>query len=373
MKHELPIEDSGTSFGVECATSITKCAEAWCGHETRRIELINEGRLAALRTESIVLIREERDLEERLREAPLPERSADGRVRKRFSWGVAILLTLAGFAFSLIAFVPFRLGGIQYLYCAGIAILLPYLTDTLFTLSPSRRFLKSLVLVTTLAAIMSGILLAVIRGEILAQALEAGEATVLIEDAGAQAVSHPDFYQSTLTLLQIVMGLLAFAMEVGAGLALHDAIRPEEIPTKHWENLRTHLALVRRRLLATAEEATILRNEPGIFEHHFWRNFHRAIVTHTFREKIAKLLVIGVVALTSLHLHGATGDGPMIVVAIDLSQSVKTTGPDRKTDFEKNVDAVSHLLTHVPSGVTVAVVGITNRSFAERICSSRPM
>jgi hypothetical protein len=220
---------------------------------------------------------------------------------------------------------------------------------------------------------MSGILLAVIRGEILAQALEAGEATVLIEDAGAQAVSHPDFYQSTLTLLQIVMGLLAFAMEVGAGLALHDAIRPEEIPTKHWENLRTHLALVRRRLLATAEEATILRNEPGIFEHHFWRNFHRAIVTHTFREKIAKLLVIGVVALTSLHLHGATGDGPMIVVAIDLSQSVKTTGPDRKTDFEKNVDAVSHLLTHVPSGVTVAVVGITNRSFAERICSSRPM
>ena len=54
-----------------------------------------------------------------------------------------------------------------------------------------------------------------------------------------------------------------------------------------------------------------------------------------------------------------------LVVAIDLSRSVDVKGPDGSTEFQKNVEGVSHLLAEVSPGTHVTVFGITDRSFAQ--------
>ncbi len=363
MKHELPIEDMGDAFGVECSESIMKHAEAWCAHETRRIALVNEARIVALKTECVSLLKAERELEAALTNAPNGTRGK--RLRTWFSSSVTLLLTLAGLAFSLIAFAPFRLGGVQYLYCAGIAILLPYLMEKLLSVWSSGKLLKSLVLVAAIASIASVIFLAMIRGDVVGHEMSGGHQSVVIDDADAPATPQPDFYASTVPLLRLVMELLALAMEFAAGFALHDAMAQENASLPDWETARNRLELVRRRLALIAEEVVNLKNEPDIVADRFWRNFHRALVRNVARTVGPKLLLCFIVALPMLHLHAEVKGRTAIVAVLDLSQSVGSHGPDHKTDFEKNVVAISGILAKVPLGAEVTVIGITDRSFVE--------
>lgn len=109
----------------------------------------------------------------------------------------------------------------------------------------------------------------------------------------------------------------------------------------------------------------MLKNEPGVFAARFWRNFERTLAKGIFRSATMKLLVLAFLVLPFGHLHAVAEDRTAIVVAVDLTQSVATTGPDGKTDFAKNVNAVGELLGQVPSGAHITVIGITDRSFAE--------
>ncbi len=54
-----------------------------------------------------------------------------------------------------------------------------------------------------------------------------------------------------------------------------------------------------------------------------------------------------------------------LVIAIDLTRSVAATGPDGRSDFQKNVDGVTRLLAQVPAGSRLTIIGITDHSFAE--------
>jgi hypothetical protein len=130
--------------------------------------------------------------------------------------------------------------------------------------------------------------------------------------------------------------------------------------------LRKEIRDVRRQMVALATEMTLLRNEPALFATRFWRDFYHAMLTHTVRNAITKL-VIGVVILMLSGMHGyaATQEQVMIVAAIDLSQSVAGAGPDARTDFEKNVAAVTTLLAQVPVSSRVVILGITDKSFGQ--------
>jgi hypothetical protein len=48
-----------------------------------------------------------------------------------------------------------------------------------------------------------------------------------------------------------------------------------------------------------------------------------------------------------------------------FTQSLGGAGPDGKTNFEKNIEAVSGLLGQLPPSARVVVVGITDQSFAQ--------
>ena len=188
---------------------------------------------------------------------------------------------------------------------------------------------------------------------------------VVIDDAPPQPEPQNAFYDSTVALLRIAMLLMAFTMEVGAGLALREAWRLAPDSSEDWKELRRELVAARLRMTGIVAQATMLRNEPEIFANRFWRAFYRALLSNAARNAMTKLLIVilGIFLVGSGRVQAE--DRLNMVVAIDLTRSVAGTGPDGKTDFQKNVEGVSRVLVQVPAGSHVTVIGITDHSFAQ--------
>jgi len=120
-------------------------------------------------------------------------------------------------------------------------------------------------------------------------------------------------------------------------------------------------------MVSGLHELTALENEAAVFIARFWRDFYRSMLTHTARSTLSKLLVIAM-AMGMLFLlpHRAlAADRLNLVVMVDLTQSVAVKGHDGKAECEKNLRAVNRLLTQVPAGSHVTVLGITDNSFAQ--------
>jgi hypothetical protein len=364
MNSKIDPEEVGEQLGMAGVGSMLEKIEAYCSQEVQRIELMNEPKIVALQAESTLLLQEEETLEHQIRNTPAPAAARNRPSRRVYTWGVVILLALSGFIFSVVAFDPFRLGWKSYLYCLGIAVVTPFLIHAVLERFNSARLIKSVVASGAVAAIASLVLLAVIRGDVLVQELGTVKAVVLLDDAPPIAPQH-DFYGAALPLLRLVMALLAVAMELGAGLALEEAWRLEEESETNVEHTRKRLEAVRQRMLALVEEVVTLRNEPKVFAAQFWRNVYRSMLTHTARSAMTKLLVLVVAAGIGFLQAHATEEQTTIVVAVDLTQSVQSTGPDGKTNFQKNIEAVSTLLGKLPASTHIVVFGITDQSFAQ--------
>jgi cell division protein FtsB len=351
---------------MEGVGSVVNKVEAYCFHEEQRIALTNQPKILAFQAEASLLLDEQTDLAERLRLAP-PPGDLQTRRRKAFYYGwVAALLTVAAFVFSLYSFEPFRLGLKGYLYCLGIAVVTPFLVDMVIEWWKAETFIKSLATLACAASLVSLVLLAVIRGDLLAESVKDSNQAIVIDDAQSQTPQFENnFYDKTTPMLQLVMALLALAMELGAGLALHQSWRLSSEVTEDWEKLRKRLAEIRARLVALTFEITTLQNEARVFAERFWRNFYRAMLTHTMRSAMTKLLVAVVVISMIAHGYAAAQSHTTLVIAIDLSQSVAVQGPGEKSEFQKNIEAVTNQLAQVPADSRVTVVGITDHSFTQ--------
>jgi hypothetical protein len=154
-------------------------------------------------------------------------------------------------------------------------------------------------------------------------------------------------------------------MEFGAGLALHEAWQLGTESTEDWDRLRGRLAEIRRRLSVLVSEIRALQNEPQAFSARFWRNFYRAMITHTLRSAMTKLLMALVLTLVGVHSRAEAQGHTTLVIAVDLSQSVAVRGPEGKSEFQKNIEAVAKQLAEVPSDSRVTVIGITDQSFTQ--------
>jgi len=359
-------EDVAQQLGMEGVDNLVANAERVCTYEQQRIELNNQSMIVGLQGEYNVLVAEERRIEEKLHTAPPSGDLRRLRQRAIYSWSVTVFLTIAGFALSLMTLAPFRLGWVSWLYCAGIAIVTPHLVDKLLEVRGMEKVIIWLTAFAAIAALTGIMLLAAIRGNLLAQEIHQSEAPVImLDDSAPQTEPQNTFYDSTTSLLRAALLLLAFAMELGAGIALRDAWRSVPDNSEDWSRLRGELIGIRQRLSQIASEATILRNEPEIFVKRFWRDFYCALLSNATRRAMTKLLVLvlGVVLLGMAQAYAE--DRLNMVIAIDLTQSVATTGPDGKTDFQKNIEGVTRVLSQVPAGASVTVIGITDHSFAQ--------
>jgi hypothetical protein len=366
MNRELDAESIGEQLGIEGVGSVVSKVESYCAFEEQRIELTNQPRILALRLEGSLLLEEEGGLMERLRHAPP---SGDLRSRRRkaaYYWGITVVLTLAAFVFSLLTFDPFRVGWKGSLYCLGIAIVTPFLLEQILEKWNADRLFKGLATIAGVAALTSLVLLAVIRGDLFAEQMKNTAPVIIFDDTQPQQPpAQNNFYDATVALLRFVIALLAVAMELGAGLALHEAWRMGSDSSEDWKKLRNRVGEVRERMVAITYEITALQNEARVFASRFWRNFYRAMLTHSVRSAMTKLL--GVVLAAYLLAHGVADaqDHTTLVVAVDLTQSVAVAGPDHKTEFQKNIDAVTKLLAQVPASSRVTVIGITDVSFSQ--------
>ena len=74
-------------------------------------------------------------------------------------------------------------------------------------------------------------------------------------------------------------------------------------------------------------------------------------------------LFIAALLFAGMQVHAA--DRLNLVVAIDLTRSVATAGPDGKSEYQKNVEGVGRLLAKSPAGSRISVIGITDHSFVQ--------
>jgi hypothetical protein len=368
MREEQSTQEIGRQLGFEGVEHAVTNGERFSDYERQRIELTNRAPIIALKASIALLSQRELALQDKLRKAPP---SGDLRARQRkaiYYWAVTGILTVAGFFFSLLAVDPYRLGWKSGLYCIGIAIVNPFCVEKFLETWREVRLVKTLASIAFVAAIASLVLLAVIRGDVFSQRVKNTTPIVVSDDDQPPAAEPPNtFYDSTLVLLCIVMALLALAMELGAGLALHDARRLGQESGEDLEALAAELADVHRQMVSSLHDLTVLENEAAVFIARFWRDFCRSMLSHAARSALSKLLVvvIGVGVLFLMPHHAFAADRLDLVVMVDLTQSVAVRGHDGKSESQKNLQAVTRLLAQLPAGSHMTIICITDNSFAQ--------
>ena len=366
MNPKIDMETVAEEVGGQGVEKLVCDAERICAYEQRRIALENEPAIVRLQAEGAILVAEERRLACRLALAPPPGDRSRMIPRRIYYWAVVVLLAVTGFFAIQLSFAPFRLGWMSWLISAGMAALTPFLIDRLLEhprMEPALRILTAVAAVTSLASLM---LLALVRGDLLAQQIREDESqAAVIDDAQPQTQTPNSFYDQATDLLCAALLLMAFATEVGGGLVLHAAWRSAPDDSEDWAGLRRELLRVRGRLAGIAFELTALRNAPQVFEARYWRDFYRALLLGATRNAMTRLLFVLIVVIAGAVPRARAQSRLDLVVAIDLTQSVAATGPDGGSDFEKNVEGVSKVLAQVPAGTHLTIVGITDQSFSE--------
>jgi hypothetical protein len=290
-------------------------------------------------------------------------------MRKRkalFRYAVAALLTVAAFVFSLLAFEPYQLGWKAWLYCLGIAVVTPFLVDRALDRWASPRLANALVTIAGIVAIVSVMQLADIRGDLLVQQMTDTGAVASVNGdmpAPPPATEHT-FYDRTLGSLRLAMILLAFAIEIGAGIALYEASQLSSATGEDAVALRRELAALRERMIVHAHEVWVLEHAGEAFMHTFWRDFYRSLVNGITRGALHKLLLFALCLGLLTYGRAYAADRMDLVVLLDMSQSVAVKDHDNRAEFDKNVQSITRILATLPAGAKVTVLGITDDSFA---------
>ncbi|MFY9561301.1 MAG: hypothetical protein WAQ52_13795 [Terriglobales bacterium] len=364
MEDDRNATEIGRQMGCEGVERVISNAERFCEYAGQEIGLTNHPRVLGLRAELALLVEREDELKTRLRQAPPRGDVRSRRRQTRYHWAVTMILTVAGFFFSLLAFAPFRLGSKGYLYCLGIAVITPFSVDKFLETWGKEKLLKAITAVTFTAALASLVILAVIRGDLLIEQI--GNSTPVVvfnDDTMAPPAPTNTFYDRTLVLLRLTMALLALAMELGAGLALFEARRLGMDSGEDPEPLSAELAEVQAQMIERLETLTRLETEAAAFEARFWRDFYRSLLTHSSRNAIKRLLAFALAVMVLVPPRASAADRLNFIVLVDLTKSVAVVASDGKTQGEKNLQAVGQLLSRLPAGSHVTVVGITDRSF----------
>jgi hypothetical protein len=364
VNHEVEPEAVAHQLGAGGVDNLVANAERICDYQQRHIDLTNQGTIVALKEEHSQLCEEERRIGALLQSAPPSGDLCRLRRRAIFCWALTAILTLSGFAFTLLTLAPFQLGWMSWPFAVGVALLTPFQVEKL--LEKNDVLVKVLNAVATAAAVAGLMLLADVRGNLFEQQLrQSQEQAVVIDDSQPTQAPDNNFYDRSTRLLEAAMLLIAFSMEVGAGLALLEARRSAPNSSEDWKALRGELRQLRSRKTVIMRTVVNLHNESGIFAARFWRDFYRAMLSNAVRRALTKFLILVVAVCTCQVGHADAQDHLDLVIAIDLTQSVAVKGPDGKSEFQKNVDGVSRVLSQVPAGSRVTVIGITDHSFSQ--------
>ena len=366
MKPTQTPEELGHKVASEAIEHIVKRAEDYCECERQRLEATNQPEITARLAELSLLHDREQELKEQARLAPPAGDLRSRRCQGVYFWAITLFLTVAGFFFSVLALEPYQLGWKSYLYCLGIAVVSPFCVEQFLQSWGNQKLIRILSAIAAVAALASLMLLALIRGDLLVEQFKDVSPVVMFEDP-SPATPQPqgNFYDATLIELRLLMALLALAIEIGAGLALHNAWRFSAPSERDPDEIERQLARVQEEMVSHVRRVSLLQNEPAVFVAGFWRDFYRAMLNGTARNGLTRLSVLFLCLFAFGQVRAVAAEPVSLIVALDLTQSVAVRGYDGKAAFEKNLAVVPRLLSQLPSGSRITVLGITDNSFGD--------
>jgi hypothetical protein len=366
MDHNQDNLHGDSQLGYDAAEHVAIVAEKYCAQQREFLQLANEPRINELHVEGRTLLVRKRELEELLRRTSRPGDGRHRRIGAMVCAAIGFILMCVAFFFALLSLEPFRLGLFGKLVCAGIALITPYAIHEFLDECRNELCRRGIIILIFLCSVTGGALLAGVRADLLVRQVQETTPSVVIDgDNTAPAGQNDSFYEDEKGPMRLLMILLALAIDLGAGFAIHRAVDLNDDSGQEYVQISKELAEANTRLSEVVSELTSRTNAAAMFEKGFWRDFYRAMLTQSSRRAISK--VLGLLLCLFLFSAGRTfGQQKLhLVIAVDLTASEKTKGHDGKSQFEKNVRSVAEILGSVPAGSAVTIIGITENSFGQ--------
>jgi hypothetical protein len=346
-------------------TAIERVEEA-CAQEKLRREKLNSAEIAGLRVR-LTHLSERRSELRKVDTLTLPSDLENLRRKRWCARFLALFFAACGVFFAHLALAPFGLGWEAWLFSFGLGIVGFLSTDRFLATFESRQILKTLVAVSFVASIAGLLILAFLRGEVVALYLKQAVIGASIDmPTIGQADPAESFYEKSVPWLQLFMAFLAVAMELTAGMTLYESRKLDPGACERAERARLELREIDEELVESQKRITFLQNEPEIYEAEFMRDLRAGVVSRLNGNGTAKVIIL----LTLLCGFGGRANDTYaepinVVIGIDLSQSAAAVGYDRKSEFQKNLEAAEALLLSLPQGCRFSVVAITDHSFSQ--------
>jgi hypothetical protein len=337
--------------------------------EKSKLEKRNRAEITAIKLRGNQLVERREELKEILRHAPVDD-SARLRGRRSYYWTVAFLLFAASIFFAHLSLAPFGLGREAWALALGIGVITAVWTDRVLETVDSKTWIKLISIAALLLSITGILILAHVRGEILALYLAnslSADNAIGVSDSPVLAAA---FYHGTIPELQLLMGLLAVSMELGCGMCLFEAREFDFASHKRAAQAREELRVVDEELVTAVRQLGYLENEPAIREAAFYTRFYLGMLERLKQNMLIPMVFIVGFALSMIpgpaaHAQSVPSRGSNVVIAIDLTESVAGTGYDGKSNYEKNIDGACQFVQRLPEGVRLVVIAITSQSFSQ--------
>jgi hypothetical protein len=325
--------------------------------EKRGAQLMNEPEITQLKARIASLFEHRQPLLELARHS-IPGDLATLRRRRWYYWAIAFFLATAGVFLAHLTLAPFALGWEVWPLSAAVAIVVAWWVDRTLEKFDNPAVVRVTCVVALSVSLAGVFLMALLRGDILLMYLKG------LMDAETPGTAD-SFYQSAIPKLRILMGLLALAMELGVGMAAHEArkLALAICCRQDAERARKEALTLDDHLGALAHRHVYLENEPGIIEAHAKRNFLLGVFDGLKRNGLVHLMLIVSLLLSLQPTLLLGGDRTCDVIGLDLSLSEATTGYDGTTDYEKNMDAVARFISLLPVDSSFTIMAITDESF----------
>ncbi len=339
-------------------------AEEICALEKQRIRVSNEPEMIRLQGILGVLDRERRELQAILG-------AALKSIAAQMPWPIwqtvmAIVFVLAGFGFTRMSFEPFDLDPeVLWLCSIGIACLCAYATAEFLEKTDLKVIVLGLSITLVVLSVTGLATLAAVRGELFALHLQnvpnAGDAGSAVANDNALA-----FYGSAAPKMRMFLTLLSLALELAAGLALHEVRAALKARRTQPSAESRRLEIVEERIGQTEAQLAFLRNEPAVFEYEFRRNVIIGLLDGAARHARTCRKWPVTIAFLAILGAGSTLRGQPIdlLEGLDYSATSKATSYDGNAAHGQNIEAAARIIASLPAGSRVTVSAISDLSFA---------
>jgi hypothetical protein len=356
----------GRSFGERSATEAIEWARTFGHWEKLRIQKTNAGEIAKRQARLELHCQRRDELTAFLQRRPPVDLVALGRKRQMYLL-LSTVFAVASIVFAHMAMAPLGLGWEAWVVGVAVGLMGMILCAKFIEAweSHTSNFMRGLITVAFFlwlaAALVMGFMRAGVFGYQLTVAL-AGTGGASGADATSDLVNR--FYRDAKSKLEVLLPLLAVAMELATGITLREFWNLALAPERGFEKAEKERLLLEPKM---PEEVSVIRNLESQPENEEAKFMQGVLQGHLDGlSKLKTLVCAGFVALLTVAWSGlpASAQDFTVLIGLDLTRSVAARGYDGRSEYDRNVEGARVLVSHLPAGTRITAVAITDRSFS---------